>query len=271
MSAYENALSALYARTAGGTRLGLERTATLLRAMGNPQSLFPSIHVAGTNGKGSVVATVAAVLRSDGQRVGAYTSPHLVDFRERIVVNDVPIPEEAVAEFAERWLPECDRIGATFFEATTALAFDHFARAGVSIAVVETGLGGRLDSTNVLVPLVAGVTSVATDHTDLLGETVAEIAAEKAGIFKAGRPAVVGEQDPAVARLLCDHATAARVSRVHVVRDEWVAADVRCDRSGTAWNVSEGLWTGEMHTGLIGHHQAQNTICLLYTSDAADE
>jgi hypothetical protein len=134
LSDYRRALDFLFARTGGGMKVGLERTRALLDALDNPQGRFPSFHVAGTNGKGSVCATLEALLRAKGLRVGKYTSPHLIDFRERVTVDGVPIDERAVVDFVERWTPRCEAIGATFFEATTALAFHHFARAGVDVA-----------------------------------------------------------------------------------------------------------------------------------------
>jgi dihydrofolate synthase/folylpolyglutamate synthase len=266
-------LAALYARTAGGVRLGLERTGALLAKAGNPQLSFRSYHVAGTNGKGSVVATLAAVLRANGMRVGVYTSPHLVDFRERIVVDDEPIPEDRVIEFAERWLPMCDRIGATFFEATTALAFSHFADSGVDIAVVETGLGGRLDSTNVLMPSVATVTSVALDHTDLLGGSLEQVAAEKAGIFKAGIPAVIGERNVVLSELLAKHARDAGASAVHQVVPDWSVEDVAISLSGTCFSVAcaDPETRGRFRTPLVGVHQAFNTATAFAALHAAQE
>jgi dihydrofolate synthase/folylpolyglutamate synthase len=254
-------LAALYARTAGGVRLGLERTRALLAEAGDPQLRFRSYHIAGTNGKGSVVATLAALLRTNGMRVGVYTSPHLVDFRERIVVDDEAIPEDRVIEFAERWLPMCDRIGATFFEATTALAFSHFADSGVDVAVVETGLGGRLDSTNVLMPSVATVTSVALDHTDLLGGSPEHVAAEKAGIFKAGIPAVIGERDVALGELLASHARDAGASAVHQVAADWSLEDVAISLSGTCFTLArvDPKTRGRFRTPLVGVQQAFNT------------
>jgi dihydrofolate synthase/folylpolyglutamate synthase len=266
-------LAALYARTAGGVRLGLERTRALLAEAGNPQLRFRSYHVAGTNGKGSVVATLAALLRANGMRVGVYTSPHLVDFRERIVVDAEPIPEDRVIEFAERWLPVCDRIGATFFEATTALAFSHFADSGVDIAVVETGLGGRLDSTNVLMPSVATVTSVALDHTDLLGGSLEQVAAEKAGIFKAGIPAVIGERNVALSELLARHARDAGASAIYQIVADWSVEDVAISLSGTCFTLAraDAETRGRFRTPLIGAHQAFNTATAFAALHAANE
>src|SRR4051812_18335626 len=195
-SEYQRALDFLFARTTGGVRFGLDRTVALLQALGNPHLAVPCFHVAGTNGKGSTVASIAAMLKYKGMRVATYTSPHLIDFRERIVVGGVPIGEDEVVRFIHDHLALIERLGATFFEATTALAFDYIARSGTDVSVIETGLGGRLDSTNVVEPLATIVTSIALDHTEYLGDTVEKIALEKAGIFKRGRPAVIGNIEP---------------------------------------------------------------------------
>jgi dihydrofolate synthase/folylpolyglutamate synthase len=183
LSGYRAALDYLFERTTGGSRFGLERTAALLAVLGDPHLRLKVFHVAGTNGKGSACATLEAVLRHRGFRVGKYTSPHLVDFRERFLIDGRAVDEEYVVEFIRRWTPRSSAPG-TFFEATTAMAFDWFARVEVDVAVIETGLGGRLDSTNVVRPISAGVTSIGIDHVEYLGSTRESIAFEKAGIFK---------------------------------------------------------------------------------------
>lgn len=181
---------------AGAYKPGLERVAAFAASLGNPQEKFPSIHVAGTNGKGSTAHMLAAIFQAAGYRTGLYTSPHLLDFRERIRVDGRMITEQAVTDFTQRHKDEMVRLGLSFFEMATAMAFDRFARAGVDIAVVETGLGGRLDATNILTPLVSVVTNIGIEHTQYLGDTIPEIAAEKAGIIKPGVPAVIGETNP---------------------------------------------------------------------------
>jgi dihydrofolate synthase / folylpolyglutamate synthase len=174
--------------------------------LGHPERHFPCVHVAGTNGKGSTCAFTAAELRARGFRVGVYTSPHLVSVRERVVADGVPISEEAFAEWAGFLKPHIERLDASFFEATTAIALADLAARGVDIAVIEVGLGGRLDSTNVITPLVSVVTKIAREHTDYLGADLASIAREKAGIAKPGVPFVTGERDPDVRRVLVDEA-----------------------------------------------------------------
>jgi dihydrofolate synthase / folylpolyglutamate synthase len=187
-----------------GIKLGLENTHRLLAALDHPERRTRFLHVAGTNGKGSVCAMLEAVLRRAGFRTGLYTSPHLVDFRERIRVGEKMIPPAALADGLSR-LREAVRDwdhGPTFFELATALALDHFAREGCDIVVLETGMGGRLDSTNAVTPLVSTITPIDLDHREWLGDTIAQIAFEKAGIIKPGVPVVSSPQTPEAAEVL---------------------------------------------------------------------
>ena len=265
LTSYSAAIEALFARTTSGTKFGLERTEAILARLGSPHKKLAAIHVAGTNGKGSVVATAEALLSAPGRKVGRYTSPHLIDFRERITVGSEPIPEEAVLEFLEKWIPAAEEMGATFFELTTALAFDWFAREKVDIAVIETGLGGRLDSTNVLTPRVATVTSIGLDHTDLLGDTLEAIAREKAGIFKRGVPAVIGESAPEIRSLLVKYAKAAGSDPVIVIDDEYRISDVEVSETGTSFALAKRSGHQTVITPLIGAFQARNTAIAIAT------
>ena len=174
---------------------GLDRALALEASFGNPHTSFPTIHIAGTNGKGSTAHTLAAILQSAGYRTGLFTSPHLLDFRERIKVDGEMITEEEVIDFVDRFQAANLDIAPSFFELTTTMAFEHFRNRNVDIAVIETGLGGRLDSTNIIIPVLSVITNISLDHTGLLGNTRALIAAEKAGIIKAGTPVVIGERD----------------------------------------------------------------------------
>ena len=164
----------------------------LCEALHNPENQFPSIHIAGTNGKGTVAHLIASVLQSAGMKVGLYTSPHYQDFRERIKVNGHFIQESDVIRFVQTNKILLEEVGPSFFEISVAMAFEHFARQQVDIAIIETGLGGRLDSTNVLIPELSVITNISLDHTDLLGDNVFQIAGEKAGIIKESRPVVIG-------------------------------------------------------------------------------
>ena len=252
---YGDALDFLYARTTGVWRLGLERVEAFLQSLDNPHRRIRTIHVAGTNGKGSVCATLEAVLRAKGLRTAVYTSPHLVDFRERFLIDGVPVAPERIVEFVDKWTPEVERLGATFFEATTAMAFEFFAEANVDVAVIETGLGGRLDATNVITPLVAGVATIGIDHVEYLGATLEEIAFEKAGIFKRGVPAVVGDPDPAIRELLASHARTHGAAPIRVIYDEGGLTDVRIGALGTTFSLGKRSFT----TPLLGAHQAANS------------
>ncbi len=173
----------------------------LCAELGNPEKKFRSIHVAGTNGKGSTSHMLAAVLQKAGYKTGLYTSPHLHDFRERIRINGQKIPEKKVSEFTEQIQFLIDRLEPSFFEITVAMAFDWFAQERVDIAVIEVGLGGRLDSTNVITPEVSVITNISYDHMDLLGNTLGLIAQEKAGIIKPGVPVIVGEEQSEVKKI----------------------------------------------------------------------
>ena len=271
LTRYSSALEYLFARTTGTFKFGLERTRELLAAMGDPHLAYPVLHIAGTNGKGSAVATAEALLRARGLRVACYTSPHLVDFRERIVVEGTPISADEVVAFIERWTPTVERLGASFFEATTALAFAHFARVGVDVALIETGLGGRLDSTNVVQPRAAGVTSIGFDHMEYLGDTLEAIAHEKAGIFKPGRPAVIGEPDAVVRGYLARDARAAGASSVRVVAEESEATELALSARGTRFRLRALGDEQIIEIPLVGRHQAANFAFTLALLDAAGD
>jgi dihydrofolate synthase / folylpolyglutamate synthase len=213
ISSYQDALKYLYDNLPMFQRVGaaafkkdLTNTLKLCKLLGNPQDTFKSIHVAGTNGKGSTCHMLASVLQCAGYKTGLYTSPHLKDFTERIKVNGKEVDHEYVVDFVNRIKPSIDEIRPSFFEITVAMAFDYFARQAVDIAVVEVGLGGRLDSTNVITPLVSVVTNISWDHKELLGNTLREIASEKAGIIKQGVPVVVSERQPEIQDVFIDKA-----------------------------------------------------------------
>ena len=177
----------------------LDNILLLCDHLGNPQEHFPCLHIAGTNGKGSSSHALASVLQEAGYKVGLYTSPHLKDFRERIKINGVDIPEEAVVHFVEENKEYMEGEDLSFFEVTVGMAFDYFARERVDIAVIEVGLGGRLDSTNIITPIVSLITNIGKDHTEILGNTLEEIAYEKAGIIKRQIPVVISEFHPLTA------------------------------------------------------------------------
>ena len=263
LKTYQDALDFLYARTTGKWRLGLERVQALLGALGNPHASLRTLHIAGTNGKGSVCATLDAVLRARGLKVARYTSPHLIDFPERFLVDGVPVTSDRIVEWVSRWTPEVERLGATFFEATTAMAFQFFAEDGVDVAVIETGLGGRLDATNVITPMVAGVTNIQIDHVEYLGATREEIAFEKAGIFKPGVPAIVGEPELGIRDLLVTHARSHGASPVRAVFGEGAVEEVKVTAEGTRFTLRHDNDVRMVNTPLIGRHQASNAAVAL--------
>ena len=200
---YQQIINYLFTRLPMFSRIGaaairkdLTNTYSLCKELGNPHTKFKSVHIAGTNGKGSTSHMLAAILQKAGYKTGLYTSPHLHDFRERIRINGAMIPEESVIDFTERVQPLIDIIEPSFFEITVVMAFDYFAREKVDIAIIEVGLGGRLDSTNVIIPELSVITNIGFDHMNLLGNTLEAIAGEKAGIIKKNIPVVIGEYLP---------------------------------------------------------------------------
>ena len=210
---YSEAVSYLYSSRppfhqvgASAYKPGLDNTLRLLAHVGNPHEQLKAVHVAGTNGKGSTSHLIAASLQASGLKVGLFTSPHLIDLRERVRVNGEPIGEADVVEFIEQNRDFLDEIQPSFFETMTALAFAYFVKQQVDIAVVEVGLGGRLDSTNVLTPILSVITNIGLDHTEFLGTTLKQIAREKAGIIKPGVPVVIGESHPQTMNVFLDRA-----------------------------------------------------------------
>ena len=210
---YQQTLDYLYTQLPVFTRVGasaykedLTNTIALLNILDNPEHKFKSVHVGGTNGKGSTSHMLAAILQVAGYKTGLYTSPHLKDFRERIRINGAMISEQTVIDFVADHKSDFERIQPSFFEMTVALAFDVFAKEQVDIAIVEVGLGGRLDSTNVINPLLSIITNIGWDHMNLLGDTLQKIAAEKAGIIKPSTPAIIGEYQPEVADVFINKA-----------------------------------------------------------------
>ena len=200
---YKQTLDYLYSKLPMFTRVGavayrkdLHNTIAMCEQLGNPQDKFKTIHVGGTNGKGSTSHMLAAILQQAGYKTGLYTSPHLKDFRERIRINGEMIPEAFVVDFVEEQQDIMEFLQPSFFEVTVAMAFSHFAKAEVDIAIIEVGLGGRIDSTNIITPELSVITNISLDHTNILGTTLPEIATEKAGIIKKDLPVVIGETQP---------------------------------------------------------------------------
>ncbi|MFC2130765.1 bifunctional folylpolyglutamate synthase/dihydrofolate synthase [Bacteroidota bacterium] len=215
MNKKEEILNKLFSLQRFGIKPGLERTVKLLEYTGNPHLRFPSIHVAGTNGKGSVCSMIASILMEAGYKVGLYTSPHLVRFNERIRINENELSDDEMVELAEKLLTGKEKWECTFFEITTVMAFEYFARNNVDIAVIETGMGGRFDSTNVLTPLVSIISNISHDHKEYLGNTLEEIAYEKAGIIKENTPVIITDNNKAIKQIFEQKAKEERAEMIY--------------------------------------------------------
>ena len=237
----------------------LDRMRSLLAALGDPQAKFPSVLIAGTKGKGSVAAFTESILRTAGYRTGLYTSPHLHDVRERFQIQRMPIPRAFFAEIMHTLRPQIVRFpGITFFEITTAIAFEYFAREKVDLAVIEVGLGGRLDATNVLQPQVCAITALSYDHVELLGSTLDKIAAEKCGIIKAGVPLVCAPQPPAALQVV-EQIAAQRGAVLQLVGRDWHYKRLSVKRTGQLCAVGRSnAPAAEYELPLLGAHQVEN-------------
>ncbi len=245
---------------AAGYKEGLYNTKELDRHFGHPHRSYRTIHVAGTNGKGSCSHTLAAFLQECGYRVGLYTSPHLKDFRERIRVDGAPIGERYVVDFMESERGFFEPLHPSFFELTTAMAFKYFKEQGVDFAVVEVGLGGRLDCTNIITPVLSVITNISFDHTQFLGDTLAKIAAEKAGIIKSGVPVVVGETMPETRPVFTAKAAEAGAPIVFAEDDAEVTSARPDGKGGMAYATKH---FGTLYGELGGLYQAKNANTVL--------
>ena len=243
-------LESLFSLERLGVKMGLEHTEKLLSTLGNPQKNLNLVHIAGTNGKGSTSSHIECVLRGLGKKVGLYTSPHLVSFNERIRVNGISITDQEIESFLKQSWTNINKIKSTFFETTTAMALSHFNLRDVDIAIIETGLGGRLDSTNIIDPSLTIITSVSMDHMEILGNTIEAISFEKAGIIKKGVPLITFEQNKAVMQVLYDMAKQKNTD-IQIVHPP---QNIKVNSSNTQFKLGKT----EYKTALLGKHQAQN-------------
>lgn len=263
MKSYQEAIARLYDLEHTGIKLGLDRIRGALRDLSSPQDSFASIHVAGTNGKGSTSALLSGILHSSGLRVGLYTSPHLLDFRERIRVDGRMARKEWIQEGLDAIWPAVEENGLSFFEAATCVALKIFAEQRVDVAVLEVGLGGRLDATNVVTPELTVITSLSLDHQKTLGSKLEEIAGEKAGIIKKGVPLILANADPE-ARRACLSIALERGAPVILDREAIAVRRVEVDLTGTRWvSRRRQVWLPEWvddswETSLLGVHQVEN-------------
>lgn len=255
----------LYSLETFGIKMDLQNISALMRFAGEPHRRLKIIHVAGTNGKGSTCALLASALSAQGYRVGLYTSPHIVDFTERIRIDGRRISPDELTGLTSFFREEIVRLRATFFEATTAIMFKYFSDMNVDFAVIETGLGGRLDATNIADPLVSVVTGIGMDHTDVLGDTIEKIAAEKAGIIKTGRPAIVNVTAGSVKDVFTK-AAGNRKSELFFVAE---VASAKVIESGIGSSVFSATVFGEsfdaVELGMGGRHQVSNALTALST------
>lgn len=252
-------LEQLFALQRLGIKPGLERTVSLLKSCGNPHDTYPSLHVAGTNGKGAVCCVIASVLTEAGYKTGLYTSPHILDFNERIRINGEKIPDDDIIRIAESLLSSSFKVNGTFFEITTTMAFKYFAEKEVDIAILETGMGGKFDSTNVVTPLISVITPVSIDHTEYLGNSLKEIANEKAGIIKPGVDIVLAQNPDIVSNVVCSRAN--RTNSNILNPDDFVSFDnIKYKRDFTI--EMDIIFSGEKISNTIfpisGRHQVQN-------------
>lgn len=289
MTEYNDAVAFLYALQKYGIKLGLDNPRRLLSLLGDPQDSFRSIHVAGTNGKGSTSAMIASVLKSAGCKVGLFTSPHLVSFTERIKVSDVEISEQEVVELTNE-IREIVRAGSeagsrkpeaetaagpepflpTFFEFVTAMGLLYFKRRGVEWAVVETGMGGRLDATNVLMPKVTVITNISYDHREFLGQTMKEIAGEKAGIIKSGIPVVSSSQEHEAAKVI-EEKTSGGKAPLFVHGRDFFSRVKNSDMNGITFDYEGGKRLKGLYVPLCGMHQLENASVAVKTIELITE
>lgn len=268
---YQDTLSYIYAQLPMYSRIGdtafkkdITNTIQLCESLGNPQNKFKSVHIAGTNGKGSTSHMLAAIMQVAGYKTGLYTSPHLKDFRERIRINGQMITESYVVDFIERLRPLIEKIEPSFFEITVAMAFEYFVHHRVDIAIVEVGLGGRLDSTNIITPELSVITNIGWDHKNMLGDTLQKIAAEKAGIIKPGVPVVIGDRQLPTFSVFEEKAKQEKAS-LYIATEKNFVADWRFEQHMLVAEVTK-THTDEKnfyHLDLPGIYQTKNLVTVL--------
>jgi dihydrofolate synthase / folylpolyglutamate synthase len=269
---YQQTLDYLYTQLPMFQRIGsaaykanLDNTIALCNLLGNPEKKFKSVHIAGTNGKGSTSHFIASVLQSAGLKVGLYTSPHLKDFRERMKINGEMIPEQNVVDFVDKHKVAFEKIQPSFFEMTVGLAFDYFASQQVDIAVIEVGLGGRLDSTNIINPICSVITNISFDHATILGNTLQQIAAEKAGIIKPKTPVIIGETQNEIKTVFIEKAKQNNAP-IAFADEKWKVGNVHLiqqEKPYLAMDVSGQTQTYQLESELLGLYQQKNIPAVL--------
>jgi dihydrofolate synthase/folylpolyglutamate synthase len=265
MNEKEVIIDKLFSLQRFGIKPGLERTLELSEKVGNPHRKFPAIHIAGTNGKGSICSMLAGIFISAGYKVGLYTSPHLIDFNERISINGNPISNDDMVKISEELLSYQEEIGSTFFEITTVLAFKYFADNNVDIAIIETGMGGRFDSTNILNPLVSIISQIDLDHKEYLGNTLEEIAFEKAGIIKPNTPVIISDNHNELKAVFNEKANETN-SEIHFSYENVKFENIKYNQDFT--QSFDLIYDNEnmknLNLGLAGNHQHQNLSAVFF-------
>ncbi|MBF0345485.1 MAG: bifunctional folylpolyglutamate synthase/dihydrofolate synthase [Nitrospirae bacterium] len=262
---YSKAIDYLYGLQKHGIKLGLSNITTIAELLGHPQKAYHSVHVAGTNGKGSTSAMIAAIVRANGFKTGLFTSPHLVRFTERIRIDGIEITEDEVVTLTEEIqeaLSENKALQPTFFEFVTVMAFLHFKRQGVQWVVFETGMGGRYDATNIIAPDLTIITSISEDHKEFLGQTITEIASEKAGIIKDTVEVITTCRDEFALEVIKSAAVKCH-SPLDVYGTDFSVSSVKLDVDGTTFDYAGGCIFSDLHIPLIGAHQAENASCAI--------
>jgi len=268
---YNEVLDYMFAMEKFGVKLGLANISRFLSKLGNPHNSFNSVHVAGTNGKGSTVAIMESILSAAGYRVGAYTSPHLVDFRERIKISGRFIDKKYVTDFMLDNLKKIEKLQLTYFELVTGLAFSYFKDEKVDIALIETGLGGRLDATNVLNPNVVLITNVATEHTKWLGFKIREIAAEKAGVIKPGVPVVTAALNLDARKIIRQTCQQNKSNLVSVFDEtQWIIKEITRDSTEMDIFTRSNKYYN-LRLQLAGRHQLENAVAALIAAELLED
>ena len=257
---------------AAAYKADLNNTISLCKILDNPEQKFPSIHIAGTNGKGSVSHMIASVLQTAGFKTGLYTSPHLKDFRERIRINGKKIPKEYVVDFVEKNKSDFSKISPSFFEYTFGMAISWFAEEKVDIAIMETGMGGRLDSTNVVNSVLSVITNIGLDHTQFLGDTLEKIAIEKAGIIKAGTPVVIGESQAETKDVFTNKANELN-SHLFFADNEFELRNLTTSNKGFAFDIfkKQQSWFENTNCELAGYYQKKNIVTAIKALETFSE
>ena len=274
---YQQILDYLYNQLPMFQRIGekalknkLDNIIELCEILGSPYEQYPTVHVAGTNGKGSTTHLLAALFQVKGLKVGVYTSPHYKDFRERIKINGEYISEQEVVDFVEKHKADFDRIQPSFFEITVAMAFEHFARHKVDIAIIETGLGGRLDSTNIITPILSVITNISYDHQAILGDTLPQIASEKAGIIKQNVPVVIGETQDETQGVFVEKAIAMNAP-ISFADSFYTAVPLENNGIKSYFEIRElghhSLIFNQLELDLAGNYQAKNLVTVIHAAE----